>query len=67
MKDSMSKTSGNLQNELAQRDDEINKLSKKIQELDREILRLKKQISDEVDSKEQMKKDFEKRIKDLED
>lgn len=30
MRDSASKTSGNLQSELAQREDEINKLNKKI-------------------------------------
>lgn len=37
MRDTMNKTSGNLQGELAQRDDEINKLNKRVSELEKEI------------------------------
>lgn len=36
-------------------------------DLDKEIMRLKKQIEDEIESKETLKRDYEKRIKELED
>jgi hypothetical protein len=47
MRESLSKTSGNLQGELAARDSEIAKLGRRIQDLDKEILALKKQLADE--------------------
>jgi cell division protein FtsB len=43
MKDLLSKTSGSLQGELANRDREIDKLTKRVAELEREITALQKQ------------------------
>lgn len=41
-----------MQSELAQRDDEINKLNKRVQELDREIMKLRKEKDEEVEKRE---------------
>ena len=51
MRETMSKTSGNLQNELQSRDDEINKLNKKIQELEKDLLKLRKEKEDEIEKR----------------
>ncbi len=36
-------------------------------DLDKEIMKLKQQIQDEIEKKDSMKKDFEAKIKDLEE
>ena len=51
----MSKTSGNLQNELAAKDDEINKLSKRLQELERDLIKVRKEKDDEIERRDKEK------------
>lgn len=47
----MNKTSGNLQGELAQKDEEISKLNKKIQELEKDIVKLRKEKDEEIEKR----------------
>ena len=44
LRDSMSKNSGNLQNELNLKDQEIDKLTKRVQDLEKEIMKLKREM-----------------------
>jgi outer membrane murein-binding lipoprotein Lpp len=62
----MNNTSGNLQQELANKESEINKLNKKIQQLEQDVVQLKREKAAEEDRREQEKVKFEKIIKDLE-
>ena len=62
----MSKNSGSMQSELAAKDDEIAKLNRKIQELEKELLVVKKEKQSEIDLREQERAAFESKIKDLE-
>ncbi len=48
----MNNTSGKLQQELANKESEINKLNKKIQQLEQDIVTLKKEKSAEEDRRE---------------
>lgn len=43
LKDLLAQTSGGLQNDLIKKEDEINKLNKKIQEMEKDIIKLKKE------------------------
>jgi len=63
----LSKTSGSMQNELLQRDQEIIKLNKRITELEKELMKVRKEKEDESDRFAKEKAKFEQRIKELED
>lgn len=67
MREAMSKTSGNLQGELAQRDDEISKLTRKLQDLEKELIKIRKEKEEEIDRREKDKTKFEAKIKELEE
>ena len=67
LNDLMSKNSGNMQQELNQRDLEIAKLTKRIQELEKELNQVKNEKEAEAEKFAGEKGKYEAKIKDLED
>ncbi len=63
----MSNSSGSLQEEIAKRDDEISKLTKRVSDLESELIKEKKAHTEETDGRRKDKETFEQRITDLED
>lgn len=63
----MSNSSGNLQSEIQLREAEINKLNKKIQQLEKDLLKERQLKDDEIDGRASDKKTFEKKILELEE